>query len=113
MKKKPDGIFIVDTGYHGNTILEAKKLGIPVFGVVDTNNDPSKVDYVIPGNDDSAAAIKLYLSVVADAILEAKNNATLELSNAVKLEMVEDSLESKQKTILRVKKSDAMEDSLN
>ncbi len=72
MKGLPDVLFVMDVGYEKNAISEAKKLGIPVVGVVDTNNSPDGVDYVIPGNDDSIRAIKLYCQSVATAILEAK-----------------------------------------
>lgn len=63
----PDAIFVIDTGYQKGTIVEAQKLGIPVIGVVDTNNNPDGIDYVIPGNDDSSRAIRLYARGVADA----------------------------------------------
>lgn len=76
MRAMPDAIFIIDTGTEGIAIQEAKNLGIPVIGVVDTNNDPRGVDYVIPGNDDAIRAIKLYLSSVADAVIEGKNSIT-------------------------------------
>jgi len=72
MRGVPDVIFILDVGYEKNALCEAKKLGIPVIGVVDTNNSPKDVDYVIPGNDDSIRAVKLYVESVATAILEAK-----------------------------------------
>ncbi len=106
MNGLPSALFIVDTGCHDIAIKEAKKLGIPVIGVVDTNNDPSVVDYVIPGNDDSAKAIELYASYVADAILEAKEESVSDLVNAAKLEIVEESGDAKPKTVRRVKKSD-------
>lgn len=104
MKGLPSAIFIIDTGMHGIAIQEAQKLGIPVIGVVDTNNDPSGVDYVIPGNDDSARAIRLYASAFADAVLSAKEDAVTELAKSVKVEMVEDN-SSEEKTVRRVKKS--------
>jgi len=68
----PDAIFIIDVGYQKGTVTEAKKLGIPVIGVVDTNNNPEGIDYVIPGNDDSARAIRLYARGMADAVLEGR-----------------------------------------
>ena len=86
MRQMPDAIFVVDTGVEHNAILEAKKLGIPVFGVVDTNNDPSLFDYIIPGNDDAVRALKLYLESVADTVLEAKASVT---TAAVEDEFVE------------------------
>jgi len=70
----PDVLFVVDVGYENIAVQEACKLGIPVVGVVDTNNSPDNVDYIIPGNDDSMRAIKLYTQMVADAILEGKAN---------------------------------------
>ena len=103
MKGLPSAIFIIDTGCHDIAIKEAKKLGIPVIGIVDTNNDPSEVDYVIPGNDDSAKAIRLYASAIADTIIKAKDSSVQDLVNEVKLEMVENDTESKQKTVRRVK----------
>ena len=71
----PDALFVIDVGYHKIAIAEAKKLGIPVIGVVDTNHSPEGIDYVIPGNDDSSKAVALYAKAVADAILEGKANA--------------------------------------
>jgi len=68
----PDAIFVVDVGYENIAISEAKKLGIPVIGVVDTNNSPAGVDYIIPGNDDAIRAIKLYTAQVADAVMESR-----------------------------------------
>lgn len=79
MKGVPDVLFVLDVGYEKNAIGEAKKLGIPVVGIVDSNNSPESVDYIIPGNDDSIRAVKLYCESVADAVLEAKS-ATLSLS---------------------------------
>jgi small subunit ribosomal protein S2 len=77
----PDAIFIIDVGHESGAITEAAKLGIPVIGVVDTNNSPDGVAYVIPGNDDSSRAIRLYARGVADAVLEGR--ATV-LSDIVK-----------------------------
>jgi small subunit ribosomal protein S2 len=75
----PDAIFIIDVGYQKGTVTEAKKLGIPVIGVVDTNNSPEGVDYVIPGNDDSARAIRLYARGMADAALEGRAQVISEI----------------------------------
>jgi small subunit ribosomal protein S2 len=72
MRGVPDVIFVLDVGYEKNAICEAKKLGIPVVGIVDSNNSPDNVDYIIPGNDDSIRAVKLYCTAVADSVLEAK-----------------------------------------
>lgn len=79
MKGLPDAIFIIDTGYQKGTVTEAKKLGIPVIGVVDTNNNPEGIDYVIPGNDDSARAIRLYARGIADAVLEGRAQSIQEM----------------------------------
>lgn len=73
MKGIPDAMFVIDVGYQKGAITEANKLGIPIVGVVDTNHNPDKVDYVIPGNDDSSQAIRLYARGVADAILEGRS----------------------------------------
>lgn len=83
MTALPDAIFVIDVGYHKIAVAEAKKLGIPVIGVVDTNHSPEGIDYVIPGNDDSAKAVALYARAVADAVLEGKANATNEVLAAV------------------------------
>jgi len=72
MRGVPDAVFVFDVGYEKNAVSEAKKLGIPVIGVVDTNNSPELVDYMIPGNDDSIRAIKLYCQTASAAVLEAK-----------------------------------------
>ncbi len=77
----PSAIFVIDVGYQKGTITEAQKLGIPVIGVVDTNHSPLGVDYVIPGNDDSSQAIRLYARGVADAILEGREQALNELTD--------------------------------
>ena len=72
MEKLPDAVFIVDPKKEHIAVLEAKKLGIPVIAIVDTNCDPDDADYVIPGNDDAIRAIKLISSVIADAVIEGK-----------------------------------------
>jgi small subunit ribosomal protein S2 len=71
----PDAMFVIDVGYQKNAVAEANKLGIPVIGIVDTNHTPIGVDYVIPGNDDSSRAIRLYARGMADAILEGRNDS--------------------------------------
>jgi small subunit ribosomal protein S2 len=83
MNALPDAMFVIDVGYHKIAVSEAKKLGIPVVGVVDTNHSPLGIDYVIPGNDDSAKAVALYARAIADAVLDGKANATSELAQAV------------------------------
>ncbi|KQR90272.1 30S ribosomal protein S2 [Caballeronia sordidicola] len=80
----PDAIFVVDVGYHKIAVTEAKKLGIPVIAVVDTNHSPEGIDYVIPGNDDASKAVALYTQGVADAILEGRSNAVNEVVQAVR-----------------------------
>ena len=79
----PDAMFVIDVGYHKIAVAEAKKLGIPVIGIVDTNHSPIGIDYVIPGNDDSAKAVALYARAVAEAVLEGKSNATNQVVQAV------------------------------
>ena len=82
MTALPDAMFVIDVGYHKIAIQEAKKLGIPIVGVVDTNHSPVGIDYVIPGNDDSAKAVALYGRAIADAVLEGKANASAEVVQA-------------------------------
>ena len=79
----PDALFVIDVGYHKIAVTEANKLGIPVIGVVDTNHTPDGVDYVIPGNDDSSRAIRLYARGVADSILEGRSQSLNEVVQAV------------------------------
>jgi small subunit ribosomal protein S2 len=86
----PDAIFIIDVGHESGAITEAAKLGIPVIGVVDTNNSPDGVAFVIPGNDDSSRAIRLYARGVADAVLEGRSSVISELvKSAAEEEAVE------------------------
>ncbi|MBK1678772.1 30S ribosomal protein S2 [Rhodocyclus tenuis] len=79
MNTLPDALFVIDVGYHKIAITEAKKLGIPVIAVVDTNHSPEGIDYVIPGNDDSSRAIRLYARGVADSILEGRSLVVQEI----------------------------------
>ena len=79
----PDAIFVIDVGFHKIAVTEAQKLGIPVVGVVDTNHSPDGVDYLIPGNDDSSRAIRLYARGVADAILEGRSQSLTELEQQI------------------------------
>ena len=83
MNALPDAMFVIDVGYHKIAVAEAIKLGIPVIGIVDSNHSPLGIDYVIPGNDDSAKAVALYARAIADAVLEGKANATNEVVQAV------------------------------
>ena len=75
----PDALFVIDVGFHKIAVTEAKKLGVPIVGVVDTNNSLDGIDYVIPGNDDSTRAIRLYARGVADAILEGRSQVITEM----------------------------------
>jgi small subunit ribosomal protein S2 len=85
----PDAIFVIDVGYHKIAVTEAKKLGVPIVGIVDTNNSMDGVDYIIPGNDDSTRAIRLYARGVADAILEGKSAVIAEMVAPTGEELVE------------------------
>jgi len=85
----PDAIFIIDVGYQKGAVAEAKKLGIPVIGIVDTNHSPEGIAYVIPGNDDSSRAIRLYARGIADAILEGRTQSIQEIVAASADEFVE------------------------
>ena len=82
MQGLPSAMFVIDVGYQKGAIVEAQKLGIPVIGVVDTNHSPLGVDYVIPGNDDSSQAIRLYARGMADAVLEGREQALNEVVEA-------------------------------
>lgn len=82
MNGLPDALFVVDVGFHKIAIQEANKLGIPVIGVVDTNCSPEGVDYVIPGNDDSAKAVAIYAAGIADAVLAGRNDSAKEIVEA-------------------------------
>ena len=75
MNALPDAMFVIDVGYHKIAIAEAQKLNIPIVAIVDSNHSPQGIDYVIPGNDDSAKAVALYAKAVADAVIEGKSNA--------------------------------------
>jgi small subunit ribosomal protein S2 len=90
----PDAMFVIDVGYQKGAIAEARKLSIPVVGVVDTNHSPEGIDYVIPGNDDSSRAIRLYARGMADAVLEGRNQAVEEIVSASRDEFVEVNEES-------------------
>ena len=85
----PDALFVIDVGYHKGAVAEAKKLNIPIVAVVDTNHSPDGIAYVIPGNDDSSRAIRLYARGIADAILEGRNQSVQEIVAASADEFVE------------------------
>ena len=90
MQSLPDALFVIDVGYERIAIQEAVKLGIPVVAVVDSNNSPEGVDYVIPGNDDAIRAIELYTESVADAVIEGRNAVTTGASAEEFVEVNED-----------------------
>jgi small subunit ribosomal protein S2 len=92
----PEAMFVIDVGYQKGALTEATKLGIPIIGVVDTNHSPEKVDYVIPGNDDSSQAIRLYARGVADAILEGRSQIVHEVAKSESPEMNEAMMAEKQ-----------------
>jgi small subunit ribosomal protein S2 len=79
MNALPDALFVIDVGYQKIAVTEAKKLNIPIVGVVDTNHSPDGIAYVIPGNDDSSRAIRLYARGIADAILEGRSQVIQEI----------------------------------
>ncbi len=93
MAALPDAIFVIDVGYHKIAIAEARKLGIPLIGVVDSNHSPEGIDYVIPGNDDSSKAVTLYARGIADAILEGRANAMDDVVKAVASESADEFVE--------------------
>ena len=82
MSALPDALFVIDVGYQKIAVTEAKKLGIPIVGVVDTNHSPDGIAYEIPGNDDSSRAIRLYARGVADAVLEGRSQVIQEIVQA-------------------------------
>jgi len=98
MTALPDAIFVIDVGYHKIAIAEAKKLGIPLIGVVDSNHSPEGIDYVIPGNDDSSKAVILYARGIADAILEGRANAGNDIVKAVQGESGDEFVEVEENT---------------
>src|SRR5688500_2664258 len=85
----PDALFVIDVGYQKGAVAEAVKLGVPVVGVVDTNHSPEGIDYIIPGNDDSSRAIRLYARGIADAVLEGRSQSLEEVVAASRDEFVE------------------------
>ena len=89
MDGPPDALFVIDVGYHKGAVAEAKKLNIPMVAVVDTNHSPDGIAYIIPGNDDSSRAIRLYARGIADAILEGRTQSIQEIVSASADEFVE------------------------
>lgn len=90
MTSLPDAIFVIDVGFESGAVEEATKLGIPVVGIVDSNNSIENISYVIPGNDDSSRAIRLFSRGMADAVLAGKNQAITELAKSVSEETAEE-----------------------
>jgi small subunit ribosomal protein S2 len=93
MNGLPDALFVVDVGYHKGAVAEAKKLGIPIIAVVDTNHNPEDIDYVIPGNDDSSRAIQLYVRGIADAVIEGRSQIINEIVSDDEFVEVEEATE--------------------
>ena len=93
MNALPDAIFVIDVGFHKIAVLEAKKLGIPLIGVVNSNHSPIGIDYVIPGNDDSSKAVALYARGIADAIIEGRASAGNEVVKMVAAESSDEFVE--------------------
>ena len=94
MEQLPDAVFVVDTHKEHNAVMEAKKLGIPVIAIVDTNCDPDDVDYVIPGNDDAIRAIKLIAGAVADAVIEGRGGEQTTLAEEAQEAPAEEAAEA-------------------
>lgn len=82
----PDALFVIDVGFHKIAIAEARALGIPVVGVVDTNHSPEGIDYVIPGNDDSSKAVALYARAMSDAVIDGRDTQAKELAESLRVE---------------------------
>jgi small subunit ribosomal protein S2 len=93
MSVLPDAIFVIDVGFHKIAVAEAKKLGIPLIAVVDTNHSPEGIDYVIPGNDDSSKAVILYARGIADAIIEGRTNMVDDVVKAIASETADEFVE--------------------
>ena len=89
MKRLPGALFVIDPRKEKNAIAEARKLGVPIVAIVDTNCDPDEVDYVIPGNDDAIRAIKLISQTMANAVLEGRQGEQLDVSDAAASEAAE------------------------
>ncbi len=100
----PDALFVVDVGFEDIAVEEARRLKIPVIGIVDTNNDPDPVDYIIPANDDSMRAVEIYVRCVADAIIDAKRGNTV--GGVSDTEFVEVTSEAETKQTKTVKKAE-------
>ena len=110
MKKTPDLIFIIDTNIESLAVAEAKKLGIPIIAILDTNSDPTGIDYPVPGNDDARRSINLYCELLKDTILDAKKNIAKTNVNG-KDDKIVSQLEKKDKTKEKTKKTSKKKDS--
>ena len=97
MKKVPDLVFVIDTNYESLAIAESSKLGIPIIAILDSNSNPDKIDYPIPGNDDARRAIDLYCSLIKETINSAKSSLSTIDTNNQKAESLRD--DNKSKTI--------------
>ena len=106
MNKIPDALFIVDPSKEYNAIREARKLNIPVFGIVDTNCDPDMVDYVIPGNDDAIRAVKLIIGVMANAIVEANGGKIVDYISEDDRQKGDNATEIMERAVASVKKKE-------
>ena len=105
MKKLPDIIFVIDTNIESLAILEAKKLHIPIIGVLDSNSDPDNIDFPIPGNDDARRSINLYCDLIKKTILDAKKNIKVS-EKKEKEKSIEDSKDQKSNNKKEIKKED-------
>ncbi len=98
----PDVLFVVDVGYEDIAVLEASKLGIPVVGIVDTNNSPNNIDYIVPGNDDSMRAIRLYTKMAADAILIGKESIVAAVNDDEMIEIANENARVPAKAAVKI-----------
>ena len=109
MKGLPDALFVIDVGHEEIAVNEANKLGIPVFGIVDTNNSPDGIDYIVPGNDDAIKAIRLYSQGIADAIIEGRASAVIQ-AEEVEEPAPKSKVSVKQATAKKVEKAPVAEE---
>lgn len=98
MGSLPDAIFVIDVGYENIAVSEARKLGIPVIGIVDTNHSPDGIDYIIPGNDDAIRSIDFYVTTIADAIIDARSTAVTAMEKAASKEAANEEAKADKKT---------------
>lgn len=112
MEKLPQAMIIVDPKKEANAVKEARKLNIPVFGIVDTNCDPDDVDYVIPGNDDAVRSVKVVLGALTNAICEAKGLEVIDYSSEVETTQTQDAAKAEKKEIKKETKNEAKEEKI-